>query len=422
MFKFQKPSNAEHVAAFFTELRQAAPNATHEVRWLDQLERRARGQRSGWVSEAESFLQGLAAAGALSDEAVAACRKRLAQSIGSREQGIDLFAQLGWLVLVTVIVLYGWTLAPSTHTLVALVLLAAAAGGLWAATRPWLDQRNNPTQSRWTRLLSIGLIAVGVPFIAALVTLFISWVMLEVSIGQFRTEREAFLADPQGFPMLRKLAREHYGIEVVLGDANTSWGATTVRLPGSSVALMNLGPGYCLLSFHREHVLRRFTPPEQVASALWVQGVMLHEFAHCLDASRDMPASGLRAVGARSVAPADAVGLQDLEGWLEASGSLATQLWREAAADTMAVGFWRLSAPDAAQALTASLRQYRADAKDDTSHATMCWIDFAAQVAPPSSMAALFSWADQLRSQAPCALPKRQAQAAVHAVQAPLQR
>ena len=52
----------------------------------------------------------------------------------------------------------------------------------------------------------------------------------------------------------------------------------------------------------------------------------------------------------------------------------------------------------------ASLRQKRAGDEQDTTHATMCWIDFADRAAPPSSTAGLFDWADKLRSQAPCEL------------------
>lgn len=136
-----------------------------------------------------------------------------------------------------------------------------------------------------------------------------------------------------------------------------------------------------------------------------------------------MPGFGGGGVGARSVAPQDAVGIRDIEGLVAVEQNLATQLWREAVADLMAVGFWKLASPDAVEELTANLRHHRVKAANrDKEHATVCWIDFASRAAPPSSMAALFGWADQLRSQAACELPRRQAQAPVHAAQGPLQR
>ena len=129
--------------------------------------------------------------------------------------------------------------------------------------------------------------ALMVPALTYLIPMVVGLCVQWVSIEQFKADRSAFVADPQGFPMLRKLAREQYGVEVVLGDAEQSWASTTVNLPNASVASMALRPGYCHLSLHRANVLRGFEPVGQVDPALWVQGVMLHEFAHCLDGARD---------------------------------------------------------------------------------------------------------------------------------------
>lgn len=252
----------------------------------------------------------------------------------------------------------------------------------------------------------VGACALFVPALTYLIPMIVGLVVQWASIEQFKADRSAFMADPQGFPMLRQLAREQYGVEVVLGDAEQSWASTTVNLPNASVASMALRPGYCHLSLHRSNVLRGFEPVGQVDPALWVQGVMLHEFAHCLDGSRDTPAFGRRAVGARSVAPVDAPGVKDIEGLLEAGARPTTQLWREAVADIMAIGFWKLAAPGAAHDLVASLRQKRADAQQDSTHATMCWIDHANRAEPPTSTGTLFAWADHLRSTAPCPVNK----------------
>ncbi|MFX7930401.1 hypothetical protein ABTK36_19790, partial [Acinetobacter baumannii] len=112
------------------------------------------------------------------------------------------------------------------------------------------------------------------------------------------------------------LARKEYGVEVVLGNADQSWASTTVNLPNSSVASMALGPGYCQLNFHRGNILSGFEPVGRVDPVMWVQGVMIHEFAHCLDMARDTPPFGERDVGVRSLAPADVGKNMSVEAWL----------------------------------------------------------------------------------------------------------
>lgn len=396
-----KYSHPEKVAAFFDQLKQAAPGAPE---WMADLERRALNRQAGWKADADSYLHGLVAAGALTADAAASCRERLAQCLGSNPGWREFLLPMAWIALVAAVAVTCRALASDLVMLSALLLLTAVAGGVWASTRPWLDRRNDPRQSRFERPIVVGMCALMVPALTYLIPMVVGLCVQWVSIEQFKADRSAFVADPQGFPMLRKLAREQYGVEVVLGDAEQSWASTTVNLPNASVASMALRPGYCHLSLHRANVLRGFEPVGQVDPALWVQGVMLHEFAHCLDGARDTPAFGQRAVGARSVAPVDAPGVKDIEGLLAAGARPTTQLWRESVADIMAVGFWKLAAPGAAPGLVASLRQKRAGDEQDTTHATMCWIDFADRAAPPSSTAGLFDWADKLRSQAPCEL------------------
>lgn len=56
--KPKKPTNAEHVSAFFAELAEAVPGTPETSQWLVELQRRARGKRAGWIVEAEAYLQG----------------------------------------------------------------------------------------------------------------------------------------------------------------------------------------------------------------------------------------------------------------------------------------------------------------------------------------------------------------------------
>lgn len=388
-----KYSHVEKVAAFFGQLQQAAPATSN---WVADLERRALNKQAGWKADADSYLHGLATARALSADAAEACRERLAQCQESDRGLREVVLPIAWIAVVAAMAVTCRVLSVDTLMLSALLLLTAFAGGVWASKQSW--------RKRWKRPIVVGMALVVAPALTYCISWGVGEAMQSVSIEQFKIARSAFMTDPHGFPMLRKLAHEQYGIEVVLGNAEESWANTTLSLPDASVAWAMLQPGYCVLSLNRSSVLGGFGPVGQVNPTLWVQGVMLHEFAHCLDISRDMPAFGQRAIGTRSVAPVNASGVRGIDSLIEAGTMPTTQLWREAVADIMAIGFWKITAPSSAHDLATSLRQKRVDNYQDTKHATMCWIDFADQTVPPLSTADLFEWADKLRSQAPCKL------------------
>lgn len=397
-------SHAESVNAFFDQLKQAAPA---EAEWLAALRHRALNKDAGWKAGADSYLHGLADAGGITPELAAVCRDSLARCLGCDPGWRALWLPALWIALVAAVTVAGQAFAFDMAVLGVLGVLTAVAGGYWASTQAWVDRDNDPRGRGWARVFLIGAIALLAPTLTFTIAIVAGWGVKHVSIERFEAERAAFMADPQGFPLLRKLAREQYGVEVVLGDTEESWASTTLNLPNASSAMMGLQPGYCQLSMNRANVLRSLVTASRVDSGLWVQGVMMHEFAHCLDGSRDMPAFGEKTVGIHSLAPVDGKGVKDLQGYLDASAHEETKLWREAVADTFAVGYWRLTAPAAARDLSASLRYKRASAAhEDRTHATMCWIDYANGAAAPTSIASLFEWADRLRAAAPCRLPK----------------
>lgn len=68
-----------------------------------------------------------------------------------------------------------------------------------------------------------------------------------------------------------------------------------------------------------------------------------------------------------------------------------TQIRRKAVADVMAVGYWKLAAPNTAHGLVTSQRQKRSDAmRCTTPCATLCSIDAADRTAVPALTAELF--------------------------------
>lgn len=318
----------------------------------------------------------------------------------------EILFPLVWTGLVAAIALIAWALVYDKTVLAVLFVLTAVCGGVWGATRPSQPRSNDAPLKHAERRVMIGALALVAPLVSVYIAVEVGKWITHVSMKRFDAERAMFLADPEGFPALQKLAREQYGIDVVLGDRKESWATTTVDLPIASPAMMSLGPGYCLLSMNRANVRHMLAPVGQISEGQWVLGAAMHEFAHCLDVSRDMHAFGEKALGTHSLAPVDAKGVRDLEGYLDASGHETTKLWREAIADTFAVGYWKVTAPEAAGNLIASLRRTRASRSDDLTHATMCWIDYANLAAAPASTASLFEWADRLRTSAPCELPK----------------
>ncbi|MDK8350877.1 hypothetical protein QP786_02765 [Gleimia europaea] len=128
---------------------------------------------------------------------------------------------------------------------------------------------------------------------------------------------------------------------------------------------------------------------------------MVHELAHCLDVSRDMPSFTGRDIGTRSIAPGAAVSAVTLEQHLEAASRLPSQVWREALADSFTVGFWRMTEPSADQLITDLLEKR---SSGDAAHYTSCWIEQAMQAPLPRSMPALLPWADTIRASSTCTL------------------
>lgn len=407
----RRPSHAENVNALFGQFNKAAPVGSA---WLSDLHRRALDKEVDWKADAASYLQGLVDAGAMTPEAGANCRTILARRThdgSSAWRGVlPLAAFLIWTAMVVSWTLISLAQVVDSRLLAAGALLAAILGALWASAQRWSDQRCEPRQGRLQRRLLIAGCMALAPFLVYYIPAGLSSTLQSMSIKQFRADRAAFMTDPQGFALLRKLASEHYGVDVVLGDIELSWALTTVNVPGASVASMLLQPGYCQLNMHRANLLRSSDLGDPLNNNRWVQGVMMHEFAHCLDGSRDMPAFfGQKSLGTRSLAPADAPEAKDLDSFLEASSHEATQLWREAVADIFTIGFWKLTTPPAITGeLVSRLQRKRGtSAAHDPWHATGCWLQYANDAAAPATTAEIFEWADRLRASAPCELPRR---------------
>lgn len=403
----KKYNHTENVNALFAKICAAAQTDPLGSEWLERLKPSALRKAAGWTKSVDAYLVGLAAAGHISGVELGELRTSIALCTDSDATWPEFLYPLAWTACVAVVTLACRAISMDWWFIATMLGLMAAAGATWASRRTWLQPGNSANFNRWERPFVMGACALLVPALTVIITLAVGMAAQSFSIHRFNVDRMAFAADPQGFPMLRAFAKKNFDVDVVLGDANDSWASTTVNLPSSSVASMSLNLGYCELSMYRDNVLRSFEPTGKQNQTLWIQGVMMHEFGHCLDGLRDLPNFGEHTVKVHSIAPIDAKGISDVQSYLAATEEDSTKIWREALADTFAVGYWRLVAPGEAESLTANLRRRRSNAaQGDSTHATMCWIDQAMHSMPPASEKDLFTWADHQRSVAQCAIQK----------------
>jgi hypothetical protein len=393
-------SHAREVASFFEDL-PACSDAS--AQWLSGLQRQALRERAGWKAEAEAFLQGLAAQGAVPTESIDRHRERLARCRAPSPGVVAMLLPPLWIAAVAAAAFAVRTLAPGV-LLAGVAALCAALGAAWASSRPWLCRRDDPAQPKWLRPTVICASAALVPMGTISLALLVGDGMQALSIKRYEADRASFSTDARGFPLLQRFARDVYGIDVVLRDAGESWASTSLAIPGASPASMTVAPSVCLLALNRAVLLKDPARPQKVDPTSWVQGVMFHEFAHCLDEVRDIRSAGDRTLGTGSLAPRDAKGASSALDFYQASLRPSTQLWREAVADVVAIGYWRLTAAGDADALAEALGRKRADNERDVAHSTSCWIAHARNAPPPDSLAGLFDWAVALRSSARCDL------------------
>jgi hypothetical protein len=226
------------------------------------------------------------------------------------------------------------------------------------------------------------------------------------SKNAFNHERKVVIENPKLFPAIKALASQ-YDTELVLGKLDDSWALTNLVIPEGSAAYMTVKDGYCEMGFNRTRVLRDFDLAGFHHQDDFMAGIMAHELGHCLDIKRDFAhLAADHKMATASIAPQDRAGVHDLESYLAAENKASTALWREAYADTFAVGYWRLHDNTSSGALIKHLGDVRnLNKTDDRVHATMCWIQAAEKAQPPKSDTDLAKWADTIRSTAECKIP-----------------
>lgn len=219
----------------------------------------------------------------------------------------------------------------------------------------------------------------------------------------FDKEVSKFKEDPEGFKFLKNYAKENYQVDMVLANSRSLGEISGLNLPTGMLAANFINNGYCELQIAPDNVRRVFNAGDNIDQVLWGKGIVIHELGHCLDLRRDLPAFGKSGIHSFSIAPKYSESVRDIDSYIEATQKQETVLWREAFSDIFAVGFWKLNAPQQAEAMSARLIFLREkNLKSDKVHGTTCWIKEALHTPGPNSQEGLFDWADEVRKRSSC--------------------
>ncbi|MCU6501959.1 hypothetical protein LPN04_29625 [Rugamonas sp. A1-17] len=372
--------------------------------FIRQLKGDALLNRRDWQLRLDSYMQCLRDQDMLNGEQMARLLELASKCPEPAPSTWTALSPIGWLLLGAFSVL-GWEkLALSWIQIGCFFSAAAVLGGYLG----WTMYRRPQSQPRlaWNRWHRLFLVAIGA-VIASVMSVFVPGIaeegFMKYVAAKHKSSIDKFAQSPEGMPMISKFAKESFGIDVVLAEPKDSWKTTTLMLGESSPASMEVRQGYCELYVDSWTVERDFGPKSAQDRGLWTNAVLMHELAHCADVARDLPKAGSGGpIDTHSIAPADSAGIRDIPSYIAASRRPLTQLWREAYADIMAIGYLKVTAPNSAQRLTSDLREKRLSNKTDKIHATMCWIDRASGTFAPSSLADLPRWSDEVRRGAGC--------------------
>lgn len=403
-----KLNHKDNVHELFGKLSALTPVNPDQSEWFDSMRQSALKEKAGWKKNFDAYFRGLTNSGHLSEINHNLLIDILNRCNDGNSKWSDFLLPLAWTTCVVAMTLIFFLINLRPWMFFGLYFLMVGLCAFWAHKSAWSRRDYGKKQRSWEILGTISLTGFIAPIFAIVIALLVPALAQKYSMGRFAKDRAALASASDGFPVVRDFALKNHNVNLILGDADESWATTTLNLPMASVASIEALPGYCWLSIYRDNVLDTFPLSGEKNKSLWIQGVMMHELGHCLDVLRDLPGSGNHSLHVRSIAPIDAKGISNIQSYLSASKEDSTKIWREAVADIIAVGYWRLASPADAVSLAAALRQNRSNnyKRKDFTHATMCWIDQAMKASPPVSEKDLFAWADHQRSAANCVIQK----------------
>lgn len=373
--------------------------------FLKSLHTDARTNSRNWQERLDVYLHCLADRGAINAAQVNVLLELASECPMPAPPTWSFFSPALWILVGAVSVL-GWsTYSLGRVQLLVFMLIVVLAGGYtgWILySRPY----RQPPRSSHIKLqvfIVVAMAAIAV-FFATIIPAMAKECYFAYVMHEHGLDVKRFAAAPDGLATTQKMAKQEFGINVVLNYPENNWVQTALALPGSSPASVNTAPGYCLLNINSKSLAANFDLEEPKLRSSWLEGVLIHEIFHCRDLERDLRTldGHHKKIATHSLAPSGANSITDLYSYIEASQEDSTKLWREAYADIAAIGYWKIRAPADAETLISALHKKRADSTYDTVHQTTCWIEHARQGIAPLSLAQLPDWADEIRNGATC--------------------
>lgn len=221
------------------------------------------------------------------------------------------------------------------------------------------------------------------------------------SVQEYQRELAEYQVSPSGFNYMKKLAKDHFGVQLVLADSAVGWMDTQMESPVRSPASVHVGPGFCELRIFPSGITSQAGGTEAELAA-WSEGVEIHEIGHCIDIQRDFDSNRELVSEPKSMPPLLSGTAPTLAYW----GSPASKQWREIFSDLLALGYWKIKHASVFPKLSTQLIAKRTESvkgpHPDFVHDTSCWVEWATRQNMPGSFDALTGWADEMRQKAPC--------------------
>jgi uncharacterized membrane protein len=390
----------------FNDLKQLVDDPkSSELTLLCSMHDFAIANRPMWVTAVEDYLENLLEESNIPKHQFDALQTRLRECVRYSTDEMFVATPLLWgMSLVILTSIYIAFNSQAYWPIMAFLIVVIGYSG-WKISKP-LGWGDSTIQSKHRLLFKIIFPTIFI-FLIPFLTVFLGSIIIKevgwYSHYRFAEGRKEFLKNSEEFPYLRYFAKTHFDIDVNLGSERETWvyTSTTLPIPNISPAAMNVYPGHCTLYMNKEKTFEEMGPSKKQDRVMWIKGIMMHEFGHCLDISRDYPSFAKntpRIYSSHSISPTWSANVKDIDSFLDASEKESTELWREVFADIFAVGYWKLAEPTRFQELAFELRQLRANRPGDVTHETSCWIDNAVKASSPNNYNSLVEWSDLQRA------------------------
>ena len=357
--------------------------------FIDNLKRKANRNKKNWKMEVLAYVNGLYESKVISASELSSYEKKIKGSSKWYDPSLwDIVVYFLCMTMIPILTVYF-----KTSSLQLAIIISI---GVVALTSVVFSFRSSYS---WVALLQ------GVTFsffLCFLSLLLILWSTSLIEIYEkkvFDNRVDKFSSNKNGFLFIKKFASDYYDVDLILATENKSsfpFNIPSVHMPSIEVenrCILNMSGGYNMpVPFDENSDMHQ----------AWLEGVMIHELAHCLDISRDHKDESIESVTTYSIYPPYTELINDFQSYYEISKLNANKNWREVVSDIMALGYFRIQYEENFYVLKEALIEYRTSNKDNYIHSTSCWIEKIDKDDLPEKYDDIFKYADELRRTLPC--------------------